>query len=159
MKKYNQETQHNPYGNEHIEVENEVQESMWNLFKAIGKFWTEKESPESMKSGLVAFMRNRISLNATYRDYYRNAQEVIDELIAEYRSKDKAYEFLFTYPGANIQPPGNKLAYTRQMVSNEFITLYLALGGFKHFGGALNYQSYFGGANIPGDPPYRTYKK
>jgi hypothetical protein len=160
MEKYNLEARYNPFDKEAINIDDAVFESMWKLFQAIGKFWSNEEHPENMKSSLLVFMQNRILLNCEYNKQYINAKEVIDELIDKNKGDENlAYAFLFTNPGANIAPPTTKLAHTRQKVSNEFISLQLALGGFKVFGGAKNYLGYFGGANIEGNTPYRTYKK
>jgi len=47
------------------------------------------------------------------------------------------------------------LARLRQLISNEFIDLHLALGGFASFG-ARNHLGYISGPNQPGEPaPYR----
>jgi hypothetical protein len=159
MKNYQQESRYNMYDNEPVVLEEAVGKSMWGLFQAIGRHWAKKDSPDEWRSSLLVFMQNRMMLNETYERYYVNAMNVIDELTLELGNQEKAYEFLFTNPAANIAPPTTKLAFARQLVSNEFITLYLALGGFETFGGAKNYMGYFGGANIPGDPPYRTIKK
>lgn len=159
MKRYMHEARHNPFENEKLSVATQVQESMWELFLAIGKFWgnAPAQPEENLKSQLVTFMQNRILFDNNYLTHYLNAMEVIAEL-KEQLGDDKAYEFLFTNPGANIAPPTTRLAHVRQKVSNEFISLQLALGGFQAFGGAKNYIGYFGGANIPGQtPPYRTY--
>lgn len=161
MKRYLHEARHNPFENEALTVTAQVQESMWELFQAIGKFWGNPpdQPEENLKSQLVTFMQNRILFDNNYLTHYLNAMEVIDELKEQHGDdKDKAYEFLFTNPGANIAPPTTRLAHVRQKVSNEFISLQLALGGFKEFGGAKNYIGYFGGANIPGQTPYRTYR-
>lgn len=123
--------------------------AMWELFVQIGKFWGTVDDPSGMKSQWLVFINNRIRTNPTYVMEYRNAAELIEAM------GENAYETLFTDYFANIAPPTTRLARARQLVSNEFVTLQLALGGFKVFG-AKNHPGYFGGANIKGKTPYRT---
>lgn len=131
--------------------------AMWQLFTQIGKFWQNLEASADYQSQLTAFMGNRIDFDPLYHQYYTTAQQVIEQLIQEH-GQEGAYTFLFTDPTANQSPPSTPLAITRQKVSNEFIALQLSLGGFKAFGGAINYPGYFGGANVPDEPaPYRTF--
>ena len=156
MSKYDLEVNHHPYEHQEEKLDDETMESMWKLFVEIGEFWQNNERPEAMKSNFQVFIANRIHFDPNYRNEYRNAREVIDELIKELGER-KAYEKLFTDPKAGISPPKTKFARARQLVSNEFIALQLALGGFKAFGGAKNYLGYIGGANIEGDTPYRRF--
>jgi hypothetical protein len=158
MAKYNLEAHHHPYQHEEKLPDEKTMESMWNLFVEIGKFWKNNDHPEEMKSNFIVFISNRIQLDPNYVNEYKNAAEVIDELIEEL-GKREGYKKLFTDAQANISPPTTKLARARQLVSNEFVALQLALGGFKAFGGAENYLGYIGGANIKGQTPYRKYKK
>lgn len=133
-----------------------VFDSMWKLFVAIGEFWGQLPAPENHRTQLYSFMINRIKLYPIYQSYYVAAKQVMDELVAQYGDQE-AYIQLFTSVSANSEaPPSTPLALTRQMVSNEFISLYLALGGFKPFG-AKNYLGYIGGPYMPGAPvPYRV---
>ena len=130
---------------------------LWGLFVALGTHWQNNEDPESMKSNFLVFITNRIRLDPSYADEYRNAAAVLDELITEL-GETRAYEKLMTDPAANISPPATRIAHARQRVSNEFIALQLALGGFKAFG-ATNYLGYISGPNIAGQPPYRIYRR
>lgn len=158
MPKYNLDAHHHPYQHEEQLPDEKIMESMWKLFLEIGKFWKNNDHPEDMKSNFIVFISNRIQLNPNYINEYKNAAEVIEELVAELGEKE-GYKKLFTDPQANISPPTTKLARARQLVSNEFVALQLALGGFKSFGEAKNYLGYIGGANIEGHTPYRKYKK
>lgn len=99
-----------------------------------------------MKSNLIVLLSNRIEIDYNYLAEYSNTINVIEEPTNELGDKD-TYIKLLTDPSANISPPTNRLSRARQLVSNEFISLCLSLGGFKHFGSKLNYQGYFGGAN------------
>jgi hypothetical protein len=132
-----------------------VIDRLWGLFVAICGRWGEAEDAAPMRSNFLVFIANRIKLDICYLHEYENAAAVLDELIAEH-GQSKAHERLLTDPLANIAPPTTRLARARQRVSNEFISLQLALGGFKAFG-AANYIGYIGGANIAGRVPYRAY--
>jgi hypothetical protein len=131
---------------------------LWKLFVKIGDFWGNGGDPQLMKSNFLVFLSNRIENDYNYLSDYVNACDVIGELCEEL-GEEEGYKKLFTDPLANISPPVTKLARARQMVSNEFIKLQLALGGFKAFGSPLNYPGYFGGVNIEGRTPYRIYKQ
>ena len=158
MANYDREAPHHPYPHQEELPDPETMLGLWNLFVQIGKFWNNTAEPEAMRSDLVVFIENRIKLNPNYLDEYLNAVEVVDELVAEL-GEEKGYRKLFTDPKANISPPTTRLARARQRVSNEFVSLQLALGGFKAFGGAKNYLGYIAGANIEGHTPYRPYQK
>ncbi|WP_175611296.1 hypothetical protein [Mycobacterium sp. SP-6446] len=93
-----------------------------------------------MRSNLVAFIENRIQLNPNNLDEYVSAVEVIWELVAEL-GEEKGFRKFFTDRQANVSPPETRLAPVRQHVSNEFVSLQLALGGFKTFG-VTNYLGY-----------------
>jgi len=145
-----------PVNANEVVLEARTFEAMWRLFQAIGRFWGNTEDIEAYQSRFHGFLLNRIALNPLYKDYYTSAQAVIADLIVAHGGEDPAYRFLFTNGNANQPPPETPLQSARQRVSNEFISIYLALGGFKTFG-AINYPGYFGGANVPGSkPPYRT---
>lgn len=146
---------HHPYPYQEELPDERTMGSLWRLFEAIGRFWENDPHPEDMKSNFVVFLTNRIQLDPRYLDEYRNAAEVVEELVRELGAP-AGYEKLFTDPQAMISPPTTKLARARQLVSNELVALQLSLGGFKAFGGAKNYLGYIGGANVDGAPPYRT---
>lgn len=141
-------------------LENSLSESMWEIFVAVGKFWSDKVPVAPMKSNFLVFLSNRIKANPNYLGEYRNAADVMSELTAELGATE-GIKKLLADSAANISPPTTRLARARQLVSNEFVVLFLALGGFKEFGdGAveLNHPGYFGGANLQNLAPYRTYK-
>jgi hypothetical protein len=134
--------------------------AMWGLFGAVGKFWQLGDDAAPYRLRLEAFMRNRIAFNPLYAQFYEVAARVLSELIAA-KGEDAAYaQFLTEKPRAiPTAPPETQMEFIQQYVANEFISLRLALGGFKPFG-AINYRGYFGGANIADQPtPYRTAKE
>ncbi|MDK3025461.1 hypothetical protein QO239_22965 [Cupriavidus taiwanensis] len=136
-------------------LSDDINEAMWRLFRAIGDHWQIAGDPSPFRSRLQSFMANRIALMPLYSDYYNIAKRVVDELTEQLGSEEAAYQEIFTNKDALGTPPTTPLALTRQSVANEFLTLYMALGGFNSFG-ALNWPGYFGGANVPGGKaPYR----
>lgn len=154
MAKYNIDAKY-MVANSLNELNEDAIEKLWKLFKSIDKFWGSDKNIDRMKSNFIVFLSNRIEIDYNYLAEYSNAIQVIEELISEL-GNEEAYIKLLTDPAANISPPTTRLARARQLVSNEFISLYLSLGGFKHFGSKLNYQGYFGGTNREKVIPYRT---
>ena len=109
-----------------------VLQSMWMLFKEIGKFLDIPVSARRMRPGLNVFIDTRIRLYPSYLEEYKNASEVIEELISEL-GKTKGFKKLFTDTDADIRPAATPLARARQRVVNEFIFLQMVLSG-KMFG-------------------------
>lgn len=157
MATYSLEARHR--ADQHLEefLDRETLAGVWAIFVHIGQFWKNDSAPEAMRSNFLVFIENRIRMDASYVGEYRNATAVVAELTAEL-GEAAAYEKLFTDPAANISPPTTRLARARQLVSNELVALQLALGGFRAWG-AVNYLGYIGGANVPGHPPYRVYRR
>jgi len=124
---YRAKAQH-PLSDARSPLPEEVNEAMWRLFVAIGTFWETVADPTPFRSRLQSFMANRIALMPLYADYYAIAKRVIDDLVVECGSEAAAYERLFTSKDAAKSPPTTPLALTRQSVSNEFLTLQMALG-------------------------------
>jgi len=139
-------------------LDQEIFDTMFNLFEHIGVFWNNMDNSEPYRSELYVFMQNRINLYPIYQQYYQSAFNTINRMIVEMGEK-QCYETIFTDPYANLPPVDSDLSIVRQKVSNEFIDFQLSIGGFKSFG-AKNYPSYIGGSFIPGQPvPYRTMEK
>ena len=136
----------------------EVEDAMWDLFVAVGKYWKLTDDPVGYRGRFKTFMENRISLDPLYITFYSAAKKLIDELTAGH-GLAVAYETVFAAKDRRppTGTPESELEFIQYYVANEFIAFRLALGGFKDFG-ALNYCGYFGGANITGEPaPYRTF--
>lgn len=129
-------------------------DALWQLFSAICERWQNVAEPLTMKSRLLQFVHGRVLLRPEYASHYRTAAGVIAELQAEHGAQ--SFEFLFTDAAAGKAPPQTRLQITRQLVSNEFISLQLSLGSFKAFTGAINYPGYIAGWNGDGPAPYRT---
>jgi len=140
-------------------IPDDVVEAMWGIFVAIGDFWVLGDDPEPYRLRFQAFLTNRIALNPIYSNLYAAALRLVRELVKAH-GKAKGYELLFTQKPRSgpVGPPQTELEFIQLYVTNEFISLRLALGSFKSFG-AVNYCGYFGGANIEGQPtPYRTHE-
>ncbi len=145
-----------------LAVSQELFDSMWELFIAIGDFWKNGDfrdgdagdNDTSYQSQLLSFMNNRIELDPVYLNEYEGAKVVIEELQDLYGTEG-GYKELFTQPVNPKIQPSTPFERARIKVSNEFVLFQLAMGGFEAFG-AKNYPGYFGGANIKGKTPYRT---
>ena len=138
-------------------LKDDVDEAMWRLFKAIGDMWLFNDDPEPYRLRFRALMENRIAVDPLYAGYYAAAAAMIADLTAQ---KDANAAYMLIYFGENqgLTFDPNMLAAVQQNVSNELIAMRLSLGTFRQFG-ALNYRGYFGGANLPGEPPpYRKAK-
>jgi hypothetical protein len=144
-----------PYLDDSLDIDQSTFASMWALFEKILQHWQLMEPCAGQQSQLLVFMQNRMRVDLNYYADYKNAASVIDELIQEF-GDEQAYITLLTDAAANIAPPETRIARARQKVSNEFISLALAMGGFRRFG-AKNVPGFIGGANIAGETPYRTY--
>jgi len=137
------------------ELSTELFESMWALFASIGSYWGTMTNASLHRTQLLNFMANRIKLDPLYLEYYATAAKVVKDLTEKLGAG--AYQELFTNTVAGTEtPPQTPMGIARQRVSNEFVSLQLALGGFMAFG-AVNYPGFICGPNIPGAvPPYRT---
>jgi hypothetical protein len=131
---------------------------MWDLFLAIGALWQLTDDPRQYRLRFRTFLENRIALNPLYSAYYYAAATLIADLAAQpHGSARAAYELIFF----NRNPQGLEfdpelMQEVRVHVAFEFIARRIALGSFVNFG-AVAYQGYMAGANLPDQPtPYRT---
>ncbi|HVR57302.1 MAG TPA: hypothetical protein VMT72_10810 [Pseudolabrys sp.] len=132
-------------------------ETLWTIFVAVGEHWSLDDQPSVYRLRFETFLENRIDLSPVYKGYYLDGAAYFEELIADL-GRAPALDRLFTQKPRVLQAgiPATRLEAAQRFVVNEFISLRLALGGFKSFG-AINYRGYFGGANIDGEPtPYRV---
>lgn len=137
-------------------LEESLLDAMYELFMQIGVFWKNAPERSDMRSELYTFMTNRISLDGNYEYEYANAMKVLDAFKQTHATIEEAYAAFFTDPEGLETPPQSRLAHARQLVSNEFISFQMSVGGFKAFG-AENYPGYINKAYIEGKPaPYRT---
>ncbi len=137
-------------------IDKEVLEVLWNLFQAIGMTWTENIETETMKYQFENFIEFRISIAQKYGDKYLNASIVLGELFKIY-GKEETYYRLLLNGDLNQFEDDNRLADVKTYVVDEFIKVFLTLGGFKYYG-ARNYNSFMGGVRGSMPPPYRTVR-
>lgn len=145
-----------PYGVDapEIALDRETLDTLWALFQNIGWYWKTVDDVAPMKSRWRVFLDNRIRTDPAYAIHYKAGARLLREMLDDLG--DDAYAYLFTSAAAAQSPPTTPLARLRQLISNEFIDLHLALGGFQSFG-AKNLLGYISGPNQPGRPaPYRT---
>ncbi|MBY3031164.1 hypothetical protein HF265_19060 [Rhizobium leguminosarum] len=131
-------------------------ETLWTIFVAIGERWSLGDDPSTYRLRFETFLENRINVSPIYRDYYADGGAYFDALVLDL-GQAGALDRLFGQKPRVVQSgiPSTRLEAIQRFVANEFISLRLALGGFRSFG-AINYRGYFGGANIEGEPtPYR----
>jgi len=134
----------------------EAIETLWVIFDAIGEHWSLGDPPARYRLRFETFLENRINLNPFYEGYYLDGADYFEGLLKEI-GRSAALERLFEQKPRVVQAgiPATRLEAVQWFVVNEFISLRLALGGFKSFG-AINYRAYFDGAKIEGEPtPYR----
>lgn len=132
----------------------EIPPILLQLWNAIDRHWQLTDPPHPYEARLRTFMDNRVNLNPLYKGYYDLAETVIADLLTQH-GDPKAFEVLFQTPSGSSVPQ-SPIEAVKRFVSDEFVALRVALGGFLCFG-AINYCGYVGGANIEGEPvPYRT---
>ena len=133
-----------------------VYESMWELFVAIGNMWLLTDDPKPYRLRFRTFLENRIALDPLYAGYYREAARLIAELIAQADANAAWQLIYFNRNPQNLAYSPTILQAVQEHVANEFIARRMALGSFANFG-AIAYQGYIAGANLPDQPPpYRT---
>jgi hypothetical protein len=148
---------HHPLSDALPPLTDDVEQTLWSLFVAIGTSWqlSDANDAEQYRLRLRTFMENRIALQPLYTVYYAAAAALIADLTAQ-KDANAAYNLIFF--GQNP----DHLTFDQDLyqivldhVSFEFIAFRLAVGSFRTFG-ARNYPGYFGGANLAGEPvPYR----
>ncbi|MDI5925232.1 hypothetical protein QBK93_11160 [Rhizobium leguminosarum] len=115
-------------------------EILWDVFVAIGEQWSLGDNPSDYRLRFETFLENRINISPIYKNYYADGAEFVSSLIAEL-GRARAYDRLLTQKPRVAQSgiPATRLEAVQRFVANEFISLRLALGGFKAFG-AINYR-------------------
>jgi hypothetical protein len=135
-----------------------VYEAMWDMFVAIGAMWLLTDDPNPYRLRFRTFLENRIALNPLYAGYYLAAAALVADLTEQ---ADANAAYLYIYLNQNPQHlHANQELFdaVQQKVAFEFVSRRMALGSFANFG-AIAYQGYMAGANLPDQPvPYRTAK-
>lgn len=135
-----------------LELTENLTDDLWKIFLKIAEYWpSEDVNVSQMKSRFRIFISNRIMADSKYLFEYINALK----LVRPNEQQTDPYRNLFFNPAANVFPPNTPVARARQYVSNEFIKLYLSLGGFKAFDKSLkNYPGFIAGTNTEASTPY-----
>jgi len=135
-------------------AEHEMEE-LWNLFVAIHSFWgSEACRPEDMASQWREFIQLKVGGLPSYLDHYRLGCELLSELRQIHG--DNLYKYLF-FDGELHRHPDSRLASLKRYIVDEFIRVYISLGGFSSFGGK-NYTGFVSGSRYRSQRPYRSYE-
>lgn len=130
-------------------------ESLWELFSAIHRSWgSEACRPEDMASQWREFVQLKVSNSPSYLEHYRQACKHLDEL--RQKHGDRLYQYLLL-EGELHRLMNSRFAALKRYVVDEFIRVYVSLGGFRSFGGK-NYSGYVAGSRYRSQRPYRTYE-
>ena len=139
-------------------------EGLWKILEAINEnwrlFWDETDHPPDhslfrIRSSWREFVRLRAdppgpTPEVSYIAEYENAIRVVEEL--RRADSDCVWKVLFSVDtGGAVAPPGDAdvssadLLHAKTFVLNEFMTVLMVSGGFKHFGGR-NTNGYMAGS-------------
>jgi len=131
-----------------------VLNELWALFFYIGHAWVNEEDTNAYKGQWSEFINLKTSSEPSYVGEYLNASHVLQELIGLYGRDEAMFKLFFEN---NIPESDNesRLSHLKKFVVDEFIRVYLTVGGFKTFG-ARNYNSFVGGPRGNNPPPYRS---
>lgn len=154
---------------------------LWQLFVAIATAWgsggrrghesngqasnghTSPESisasgspdPLALRSQWLEFIEVRTRIAPSYGGEYRSAVLVLEELS---RVHGPAVWDELLFGASRSAPPTSRLGHLRRYVVEEFIKVWLAVGGFKAFG-AGNFNGYVSGSRFAVQSPYRLLLK
>ena len=147
---------------------------LWQLFVAIATAWGghRRESngqaldrngsnahgspdPLALRSQWLEFVEVRTLTAPSYSGEYRSAVLVLEELSRVHGSA-MWDELLFGV--SRTAPITSRLGHLRRYVVEEFIKVWLAVGGFKAFG-AGNFNGYVSGSRFAVKAPYRLLLK
>ena len=139
---------------------------LWEIFSAINQKWSlfcdEHGKPTEHalyrgRSSWREFVRLRANpehpgQGVSYIAEYENAIDVVAEL--KRVDRDRAFELLFAVgtreaeaPPAEAKITTESLRHAKHFVVDEFMSVIVVAGGFKHFGGR-NYNGYMAGSRF-----------
>jgi hypothetical protein len=128
---------------------------LWTLFLAIHDSWgSEACRPDDMASQWREFVQLKVNGSPTYLEHYRSASALLDELRQTHG--DRLYRFIF-FDGELHRHADARLAVLKRYVIDEFIRVYVSLGGFRSFGGK-NYTGFVSGSRYRSQRPYRSFE-
>ena len=147
---------------------------LWQLFVAIATTWSghRHESngqvlerngsnghgspdPLALRSQWLEFIEVRTRTAPSYGGEYRSAVLVLEELS---RVHGSAMWDELLFGASRTAPMTSRLGHLRRYVVEEFIKVWLAVGGFKAFG-AGNFNGYVSGSRFAVQSPYRLHLK
>jgi hypothetical protein len=135
-------------------AEHEIDE-LWKLFHAIHNSWgSESCRPEDMASQWREFIQLKATGSPSYFQHYQSACELISELRQTHG--DRLYQYIF-FDGELHRNPDVRLVEFKRYVVDEFIRVFISLGGFRSFGGK-NYTGFVSGSRYRSQRPYRSYE-
>ncbi len=145
-------------------------ENLWYLFSLIEKAWSFDPVVENFRSRWEEMILARcrsietIENNSkapklpSYVAEYVNASLVVAELREEMDEQSIIDAVFFTKSERVL----SRLEHMKFFVVQDFIKLFIFLGGFKQFGGGnlkdANYRAYMNGSRFSEFPPVRTNK-
>ncbi len=130
-------------------------EVLWNLFNGIRGAWgSDACRTEDMASQWREFIQLKVVGSPSYFEHYRSACELLSELRQTHG--DRLYQYLF-FDGELHRHPDARLVEFKRYVVDEFIRVYVSLGGFRSFGGK-NYTGFVSGSRYRSQRPYRSYE-
>lgn len=130
-------------------------EELWKLFREIHEAWgSEACRSEDMASQWQEFIQLKVSESTSYLEHYRLACELLSELRQTHG--DRLYQYIF-FDGELHRHPDARLVAFKRYVVDEFIRVYVSLGGFRSFGGK-NYTGFVSGSRYRSQRPYRSYE-
>ena len=134
--------------------ENELLE-LSQLFAAVHDSWgSEACRPEDMASQWREFVQLKVAGSLPYLEHYQSACELLSELRQTHG--DRLYQYIF-FDGELHRHPDARLVSFKRYVVDEFIRVYVSLGGFRSFGGK-NYTGFVSGSRYRSQRPYRSYE-
>lgn len=124
-------------------------DSLWVLFSAIGDYWGLPGTAPTLKTQWLDL------LDATHAEYsgeYANAAAVAEELQTLPDWPVLLFRQTILLQSTDVS---TRLHHAKFHVVNPFLSAFILLGGFRHFGGR-NYRGYMGGSRSADAPPVRV---
>lgn len=128
-------------------------ETLWTIFEFIGTNWGNAQFCAMPKDQFIEVVNWQVNLNSVYSNYYSTAVVQYQGLLAAYGGNQQlALKALFQQNQLpNLNPDvGTHVLY-------EFMCWQVLSGGFRAFGGYVNYTGWMGGGSyLNNPPPYRS---
>lgn len=142
-------------GKDSLELSSGQMKELWGLFHAIHLTWgSDAYRAEDMASQWREFIQLKVDGMPSYIEHYKSACEQLCELRQTHG--ERLYQFVF-FDGELHRDADPRLAAFKRFVVDEFIRVYVSLGGFRSFGGK-NYTGFVAGSRYRSQRPYRSYE-